>query len=82
MRDANNELPDHDLTQGFPEFRQPPADTVPHVPDPGAQPIPAGPQDWRNVEFSDHGVTSTNGRAWIAPAITRETLQQKGIHDD
>ncbi|MEX3644324.1 hypothetical protein [Mycolicibacterium porcinum] len=77
-----HETPEYDLSEGFPEFHRPPTDAVAHVPAPDAAPIPTGPQDWRNVEFSDHGVTSTSGRAWIAPAITRETLHQKGIHDD
>lgn len=61
--------PDHDLAEGFPEYRPRPKDVVPRqIPD-DLPPIPIGPQSYTNTEFDDAGVTRTEGNAWIGPAI-------------
>ena len=74
---------EQDLSQGFPEYHRPPRDIVPKAPVPAdAPPIPAGPATYTEHEIDEEGVTTTHGHAWIAPAITRESLAQRRKDDE
>jgi hypothetical protein len=64
------ELPDHDLSQGFPDYTPRPKDIVArHIPD-DAPPIPSGPgQPYSFDELTEDGVTHFEGTTYVAPAI-------------
>lgn len=81
---------DNDHRDGYPTMREAledwqarraPKDIVPHTIPADAPPIPTGPQTVTVTDFDEHGVTRTETTAWIAPAITTDSLAQRRKDD-
>lgn len=61
----------NDLPRLLDEYRRRPKDIVPVQPRPDGPPVTVGPGAYTETEIDEHGVTLTEGVAWIAPPIDR-----------